>query len=425
MIVTLCGTGRNFFRKKSIHKDMLVESNMRLQDNCESMNAELTAFSIFSGAGGMDIGVMQAGFAIKACIESDHNCCETLRENIKRANRDTTVYEGDIRAYEPSEVMEDLNILQGQIDLLFGGPPCQAFSLIGKQLSLQDERGMLLFQVIRHAEALRPKAIMMEQVKGLMTAKDLSGNHGGVFGLFIRKLERLGYVPKWKVMSAAQYGVPQLRERLILVATRKPNGFEFPVPTHEAPEKCGGLFSMQPYVTVGDVISDLSEPVLKTDNSVIPENSHYDVTPKRDRERIHGVPEGKNLSSQLHLPIEQRGRLTKKDTTKFLRLSMARPSNTLRGGEIFFHPVKDRYLTPREYMRIHGFPDSYVLKGPIRGRTGSVKDLDQHRQIGNAVPPPLAKAVAAKIKETIMRPTQKSILHPNCKISYTDYQQVR
>lgn len=334
-----------------------------------------------------------------ACIELDHNCCDTLRENIKRENRETKVYEGDIRIFSPKSIMNDLSIKEGHIDLLFGGPPCQAFSQIGKQLSLQDDRGMLLYQVLRYAEALKPHAIMMEQVKGLLTAKDLNGNPGGVFNSFIEKLEALGYVPKWKVMLAAEYGVPQLRERVILVATRKPNGFVFPSPTHASPERCSGLFALLPYVTVGDVINDLEEPLQKTDTSTIPDNSHYDVTPKRDRERIHGVPEGKNLSSQLQLPIEQRGRLTKKDTTKFLRLNRSKPSNTLRGGEIFYHPIADRYLTPREYMRIHGFPDDYVLRGPIRGRTGTVKDLDQHRQVGNAVPPPLAKSVALQIKE--------------------------
>ncbi|WP_418810170.1 DNA cytosine methyltransferase [Paraprevotella xylaniphila] len=366
---------------------------------CSQDIGKLTAFSIFSGAGGMDIGVMQAGFEILACIELDHNCCDTLRENIKRENRETKVYEGDIRTFSPKSIMNDLSIKEGHIDLLFGGPPCQAFSQIGKQLSLQDDRGMLLYQVLRYAEALKPHAIMMEQVKGLLTAKDLNGNPGGVFNSFIEKLEALGYVPKWKVMLAAEYGVPQLRERVILVATRKPNGFVFPSPTHASPERCSGLFALLPYVTVGDVINDLEEPLKKTDTSTIPDNSHYDVTPKRDRERIHGVPEGKNLSSQLQLPIEQRGRLTKKDTTKFLRLNRSKPSNTLRGGEIFYHPIADRYLTPREYMRIHGFPDDYVLRGPIRGRTGTVKDLDQHRQVGNAVPPPLAKSVALQIKE--------------------------
>ncbi len=369
---------------------------------CSQDIGKLTAFSIFSGAGGMDIGVMQAGFEILACVELDHNCCDTLRENIKRENRSTKVYEGDIRTFDPKSIMNDLSINEGQIDLLFGGPPCQAFSQIGKQLSLQDDRGMLLYQVVRYAEALKPYAIMMEQVKGLLTAKDLNGNQGGVFKSFVEQLEAFGYAPKWKVMLAAEYGVPQLRERVILVATRKPNGFVFPSPTHASPERCNGLFALLPYVTVGDVISDLEEPLKKTDTSIIPDNSHYDVTPKRDRERINGVPEGKNLSSQLQLPIEQRGRLTKKDTTKFLRLNRNKPSNTLRGGEIFYHPIADRYLTPREYMRIHGFPDNYVLRGPIRGRTGTVKDLDQHRQIGNAVPPPLAKSVALQIKEIIV-----------------------
>lgn len=367
-----------------------------------SQEHQLTAFSIFSGAGGMDIGVRQAGFDIKACVELDANCCNTLRENIRRESLDTKVYEGDIREFAPEALMQDLKLKKGEIDLLFGGPPCQAFSQIGKKKSLEDDRGMLLYQVIRYAKALEPHAIMMEQVKGLLSAKDLHGNVGGVFHSFIAELDNLGYVPKWKVMLAAEYGVPQLRQRVILVATKKPNGFEFPEATHAPENQCLGLFPLIPYETVGKAIEGLEEPVIKSENSVIPLDSHYDVTPKRDRERIHGVPEGKNLSSQTHLPIEQRGRLTQKDTTKFLRLSRFKPANTLRGGEIFYHPLEDRYLTPREYMRIHGFPDSYILKGPIRGRTGSVKDLDQHRQVGNAVPPPLAKAVAEKVKEIIL-----------------------
>lgn len=350
----------------------------------------------------MDIGVNQAGFEVLGCIEMDHNCCNTLRENNRRAQKSTKVFEGDIRKFSPEVILSELNLNPGDIDLLFGGPPCQAFSQIGKQKALEDERGQLLYQVLRYAQVIKPHAILMEQVKGLLNAKDLNGEAGGVFNSFITQLDELGYVPKWKVMTAADYGVPQLRQRLILVATRKPNGFEFPDPTHSAPEKCGGLFSLEPYRTVGMAISDLGEPYSKKKNDEIPDNSHYDVTPKRDCERIHGVPEGKNLSSQLHLPKEQRGGLTKKDTTKFLRLDRYKPSNTLRGGEIFFHPIEDRYLTPREYMRIHGFPDTYVLRGPIRGRTGSVKDLDQHRQVGNAVPPPLAKVVAEKIKEVIL-----------------------
>lgn len=365
------------------------------------MSETLNAISLFSGAGGMDVGVLQAGFDIKACVEIDKNCCATLRENIKRKKRNTLVYEGDIRELSPDTILEEIELQAGQVDLLFGGPPCQAFSQIGKQKSLEDERGLLLYQMIRYAEAIQPRAIMMEQVKGLLTAKDLSGKSGGVFGSFVAQLEEMDYVPKWRVMLAAQYGVPQLRERVFIVATKKPNGFKFPDPTHDKPERCDSLFALLPYTTVGEAIKGIHNPVRKGETSEIPDDSHYDVTPARDRERIHGVPEGKNLSSQTQLPKEQICGLTKKDTTKFLRLDRNKPSNTLRGGEIFYHPTEDRYLTPREYMRIHGYPDDYVLRGPIRGRTGTVRDLDQHRQIGNSVPPPLARAIAEKVKEVL------------------------
>ena len=370
---------------------------------------KLTAISLFSGAGGMDIGVQQAGFDILACCEIDRHCCETLRENIKRGQRNTVVYEGDIKTFTPEQMLDDLHVQAGEVDLLFGGPPCQAFSQIGKQQSMLDERGELLFEMVRYVKVIQPRAIMIEQVKGLLTAKDLSGKRGGVFEQLIHELELLDYVPKWRIMLAADYGVAQMRERVFIVATKKPNGFQFPDPTNGKQSDMANLFGLPPYKTVGEALAGLGKPVLKNDSNPVPDDSHYDVTPRRDRERIHGVPEGRNLSSQTHLPKEQIGGLTKKDTTKFLRLDRSKPSNTLRGGEIFYHPIEDRYLTPREYMRIHGYPDNYVLRGPIRGRTGTVRDLDQHRQIGNSVPPPLAKAVATKIKEIIL--CQKSM---NC-----------
>ena len=334
----------------------------------------------------MDSGVLQSGFEIKACVELDKYCCETLKENILRAGRSTKVFQCDIRQLNP----KDLNI--GQIDLLFGGSPCQAFSLAGKKLSLGDERGELIFEFIRFARELKPRAVMIEQVKGFLTAKDLSGKSGGVFESFVERLESLGYVVKRQILSAVDYGVAQRRERIFLVAMTNA-GFNFPTPTHAVQ---GNLFCPQ-YKTVGEVIENL-QPNLE---------NHIDITPRRDRERIHGVPEGKYLASQTHLPKEQICGLTKKDTTKFLRLARNKPANTLRGGEIFFHPTEDRYLTPRECMRIHGYPDDYVLCGPIRGRSGTAKNLDQYRQISNSVPPPLAKAVAEKIMEALT--CQKSL----------------
>jgi DNA (cytosine-5)-methyltransferase 1 len=358
-----------------------------------------TALSLFSGAGGMDIGVMDAGFSILACIEFDPHCCETLRASAAREERSTQVIENDIRLVDPKELMTKLKLRPGGLDLLCGGPPCQAFSQIGKQGALSDERGLLLFQMARFAKAFKPKSILIEQVKGLLTAKDEKGDRGKVFERLLSELEGLGYVPKWKVVNAADYGVPQLRKRVFIVATRKPNGFEFPLPTHAPPEETLGLFAAPPYVTVGEAIKGLPIPTEK--NGKGKDCCHIDVTPAGDIYRIGGVPEGEYLSAQAHLPKEQRRNLTAKDTTKFLRLSRTKPANTLRCGEIFFHPTEDRYLTPREYLRIHGYPDSYILRGPIRGRSGRVRALDQHRQVANSVPPPVAKLLALEIKKVL------------------------
>ena len=131
----------------------------------------LWALSLFSGAGGMDIGVKKAGFDILAEIELDQYCCQTLRAACEQEKRKTLVIENDIRKIDPQELMKELNIKSRELDLLFGGPPCQPFSLAGKQNSLNDIRGPLLFEIIRFAEAFKPKVIFLEQVKGLLSAK--------------------------------------------------------------------------------------------------------------------------------------------------------------------------------------------------------------------------------------------------------------
>ena len=348
----------------------------------------------------MDIGIRAAGFNVLAEIEFDQHCCSTLRAAVEREKSSTVVINADIRTIDPLELAADYNLKFKKLDLLFGGPPCQSFSLAGKQLGLEDERGPLLFEIIRFAKALKPKVILLEQVKGLLSAKGPNQRRGEVFEMFLTQLGNIGYVPKWRVIVAADFGVPQLRERLFVVATYGKNGFTFPERTHAPLEECGGLFSCNPYNVVGEAISGLGKPIIKrigTTNYDDITNNHVDVTPARDRERIAQVPEGSYLACQTHLGEELRKGLSPKDTTKYLRMHRKRPANTLRCGEIFYHPTEDRYLTPREYMRIHGYPDDYSLKGPIRARTGTVKNLDQHRQIANSVPPPLAKALGKSI----------------------------
>ena len=363
------------------------------------IHTKRTSISLFSGAGGMDIGIREAGFDVLSEIEFDEHCCSTLRAATEREKSSTQVIEADIREIDPNCLMNDLKLKQGELDLLFGGPPCQSFSLAGKQLGLRDERGPLLFEIIRFADILRPKVILLEQVKGLLSAKGSANRRGEVFETFLSELELINYTPKWRVILAADYGVPQLRERLFVVATRGRNGFIFPERTHAPEEECNGLFHYEPHVGTGQVLKGLGKPDKKIRGITVYSriDSHVDVTPPRDRERIAQVPEGSHLAAQTHLGENLRGGLLSKDTTKYLRLHRKRPSNTLRCGEIFYHPTEDRYLTPRECMRIHGYPDDYILKGPIRSRTGSVRNLDQHRQVANSVPPPLAKKMGQQI----------------------------
>jgi DNA (cytosine-5)-methyltransferase 1 len=366
----------------------------------------LSAFSLFSGAGGMDIGIRQAGFNLLACIEIDPYCCETLRDAVSREKLLSQVIERDIREIEPSHLIEDLNLKPGELDLLFGGSPCQSFSQAGKRGSLSDERGLLLFEFVRFAAVFKPKSIMIEQVKGILTAADQQGKAGGVYEQLINQLKELGYRAKMTIINAADYGVAQLRERVFIVATELENYFDFPAPTHAKPAQQLSLFPLQYYRTVGEMIDGLNQPSKNIKN--LPKDSHVDITPPGDRQRIHGVPEDSYLAKELHLPEKQRCKLTKKDTTKFRRLSFSKPSLTLRCGEIFFHPIEDRYLTPREYMRIHGYPDNYLLKGPVRGRSGRVRYLDQHRQIANSVPPPVARIIAEELSKILTQSQLKS-----------------
>lgn len=335
------------------------------------------AISLFSGAGGLDVGVEQAGFRTICSVEKDPHCINTLRANAKRGK---LIVELDTRAINPTGLMDALGLAQGQLSLLHAGPPCQPFSRAGKKRGLDDDRGCLIFEIVRFAEATLPKAILIEQVDGLLKSD-------GVISELAKRLEKLNYRVSWSIMNAADAGVPQLRRRLIIIAMQH----QTPAPLLSAPRIPR---------TVADVIGDLPLPISSGDEDGGIEN-HIDRTPTRDRERISFVSEGSWLSKEKDAPPDILRNLTRKDTTKFRRLAWNEPSLTLRCGEIFYHPCENRYLTPREYMRLHGFQDNYVLRGPIRGRTGTVANLDQHRQVANSVPPPLAKKVAQEIKSQI------------------------
>ena len=340
------------------------------------------AISLFAGAGGLDLGVDAAGFKTLCSVEFDTHCVATLQSNARRK----TVWQVDIRALDPERMRQALGIAEGRLSLLHGGPPCQPFSQIGKRRGLRDPRGALIFELVRFTEALRPDAVLIEQVPQFLTSRTPEGLR--VLDALRVSFERLGYDLHAQLLDASEYGVPQKRKRAFLVCVPQGQAYEFPwLQLSSAPP------------TVGQALQGLPDPVGKHEKPVVP--NHIDVTPPRDRERISYVPEGLWLSKSPNVPPEIMRRLTRKDTTKFRRLDRRLPAPTLRCGEAFYHPVDDRYVTPREAARLQGFPDRHVLVGPIRGRTGQVRNLDQHRQVANAVPPPLAEAVATSIRRAL------------------------
>lgn len=337
--------------------------------------------SLFAGAGGLDIGVDGAGFKTICSVEIDPHCVSTLRHNA----RGKTVWQVDIRALDPGRVADALDLGRDELSLLHGGPPCQPFSQIGKKQGAADPRGQLVFEMVRFARALRPAAVLIEQVPTFLGTPIADGMH--MVDILSEEFDAIGYQLRAAVLDAVEYGIPQRRKRALMVCVPCGQPFAFPA-----------LKFGQP-ATVGDAIDDLPDAV-RPDQPPLMAN-HIDVTPPRDSHRISFVAEGEWLSKSQDAPAEVVQRLTRKDSTKYRRLHREQPSLTLRCGETMYHPLQDRYLTPRETARIQGFPDKHEFVGPIRRRTGRVRDLDQHRQVANAVPPPLAKSVAASVREAL------------------------
>lgn len=207
------------------------------------------AISLFSGAGGMDCGFSRAGFDVKLAVEIDSACCDTLRLNCP----ETRVLEESVVNLSGAELLDKAGIAEGELDLLFGGPPCQSFSLAGKRGGTDDDRGKLVFEFVRLVRETVPKAFVMENVKGMVNW-DKGSAVRSVIDDITKPIETSGgenveYRVKMKVLNAADYGVPQNRERFILVGNRVGRDFDFPDATHGNEER--------PFSTVGDSILNL------------------------------------------------------------------------------------------------------------------------------------------------------------------------
>ncbi|MDE2145000.1 MAG: DNA cytosine methyltransferase [Patescibacteria group bacterium] len=343
--------------------------------------------SLFTGAGGLDIGLEQAGFEIGVALDFDHDSCETLRANFKH----TPIIEGDVTKITTEEILEKGGFGSKGVDLLVGGPPCQPFSksaFWNGSKGLKDSRAITLHEYVRILREAAPKAFLLENVFGLAYK-----NNEDAFSFLQEQFGKLGYEINWKVVNTASYGIPQIRQRLIILGSRV-GRLEFPKPTHHDPTETSEkptLFknSLPPYVTAKEAFRGLSY-------------NWRDIPPElvvggKWGHLLEDIPPGDNY---LHLtakrghkkPIfEWRSRYW----SFLLKLSPNKPSWTIQaqpGPYVGPFHWENRRLTLEEKKRIQTFPDKYKFVG----KRGSVQ-----KQIGNAVPSLLGKVLGRSIKEQI------------------------
>jgi DNA (cytosine-5)-methyltransferase 1 len=322
----------------------------------------LVSASIFSGGGGLDLGLSLAGFDIRYANDLETSYCDTINSNFP----DCFVDVKDVREITAQSITK--SIRDTKVELLSGGSPCQAFSILGKRQSFDDDRGKLVFEFIRIIEELFPRAFVFENVPGI-----LSLNKGEDWLLLKSKFESTGFKIYHQVLNAADFGVPQTRKRLFVIGFREHISFDFPKPTHRD-------FSQAPDLLEYALPKWL--PAKLALENVIGLKNH-DIRPHGDRvkQRYRKVPQGsRDVVDHTH------------------RIHPDKPSGTVLvgskagGGRPHIHPYEPRHITPREAARLQSFPDWYTFSGT---------QTSQYRQIGNAVPPLLAYMVGTAIHEAL------------------------
>lgn len=352
--------------------------------------SKINVIDLFSGAGGLSQGFKQAGYNILMGIDFDDSALKTYQHNLKNSialKADLFDEEASIKAIE-----ENLNV--ENIDVIIAGPPCQGFSLTGSR-DINDSRNKLYVAVVHTVKHFKPKAFLIENVPGMATLYK-----GKVKEQIINTFEDLGYAVSVtdKPLLAADYGVPQIRKRMFFVGYRKDLGydyFEFPEP-YLTPEN---------YISTGEAISDLP-PLNK--NEIGEDNVPYIMEPQSDYQKlmrknssiIHNhigtkhteevqwvisqVPEGGN-----HKDLPEGVGESRKFNEAWTRYHSKKPSKTIdTGHRNHFHYKWNRVPTVRENARLQSFPDDFEFLGT---------KTQQNRQVGNAVPPLLAQAIAEKM----------------------------
>ena len=348
------------------------------------------ALSFFSGAMGMDIGLEQAGFKTIFASEIDNACRKTILRN-----RPDIALVGDIRDYTASDIRKITGLDNKEdIDLIVGGPPCQAFSTAGKRKGFEDKRGNVFLNFIELISQLKPKFAVIENVRGLLSAPlkhrphNLRGEGfepltseempGGALNHILEKLSDAGYSVSFNLYNSANFGTPQKRERVVIICSRDTSKLPYLEPTHSE----NGNFGLSKWKSFKQAVLSLKHV-----------EHNFVKFPEKRLRYYRMLKEGQNWRS---LPIEIQKEAMGASfysgggKTGFLRrLAWNKPSPTLvthpaMPATDLAHPVEDRPLSVEEYKKIQEFPDSWKIEGSL---------LDKYKQIGNAVPVGLGYAI--------------------------------
>ncbi|MCA9144974.1 MAG: DNA cytosine methyltransferase [Planctomycetaceae bacterium] len=379
---------------------------------------KLTAIDLFCGAGGLSQGFMEAGFEILAANDFDSNAAKTFKLN----HPSSRFYDGPIQDISTDAMLEAAGLSSGELDVLIGGPPCQAFSVYNHRRGMHDKRSGLFREYLRMVEGLMPRMVVMENVTGITSVAE-----GRAVDEIYRSMEKLGFHVEHRVLRAEEFGVPQERRRIFFIGVRDGKRLEWPEPTHFLERD---LFSLQSehklFVTVADAISDLPELNIKdgveeAEYDAEPESEYQELMRRRSKvlynhvaphladinlQRLKHIPQGgswRDIPVEL-LPAGMKRAKRSDHTKRYGRLHPKGLASTiltkcdLHWGA-FIHPTQERSLTVREAARFQSFPDRFRFTG---------SRVEQFRQVGNAVPPLLAKAVASSVAR-MLRKTRKQV----------------
>jgi DNA (cytosine-5)-methyltransferase 1 len=324
--------------------------------------------SLFSGAGGLDIGLERSGFHAISMNEIDPVFCQTLRSNSGYAKSDGIVYFDNTQIInEDIRKVTSTNLSRGQrIDCVIGGPPCQSFSSAGNQLSILDDRGRLVNEYVRIIGEIQPSVFLFENVRGIVTSRDEFGRPGGVIEKIFHELQSIGYSCRASLLNSADYGSYQRRVRCFIIGVRSGTAPNFPVPSHK--EGSGSLFC-SPHRSLGQFMEQYSDT--DESNYVYPTSALLKI--------LECLPDGSGVKSVgASEPTRPGGHWGYRQGT-FIA-DKTKPARTVTGSS-----SQDwirwnghlRRLTLLEIKRLQGFPDDWHFVG----NTAQV-----YRQIGNAVP---------------------------------------